>query len=154
MNIEVASVQAEEDFRRLYELFAEYEAWLPQDLRHGSVPDVDDLKAAYAGRNAAFLATHDGRAIGCVAVMARDRETALLRHLFVTPQSRGLGAARSLVTRAIAFVRESGFLRIALDTEKERLKPAYRLYRSLGFEECRPHGEVEYGSPTFMELLL
>src|ERR1700726_3075099 len=57
MTIEVASVEAEEDFRRLYELFVEYEAWLPPDLRHGSVPDVEDLKAAYAARNAAFLAT-------------------------------------------------------------------------------------------------
>ena len=55
---------------------------------------------------------------------------------------------------AIAFARDSGFHRLVLDTEKSELVAAYRLYRSLGFEECAPFASVSYDTPTFMELPL
>ena len=81
-----------------------------------------------------------------------DSELALLLRLFVTPKSRGHGAARSLVSAAVEFLREGGYRRVVLDTHKEQLEPAYRLYRSLGFEECEPYRAVTYDCPTFMEL--
>lgn len=150
--MEVRRVDSDVDLRRLHDLFAEYEADLPPVLRHGVVPDVEELKDAYSGKNAAFLATLDGSAIGCVAVAALDSELALLLRLFVTPKSRGHGAARSLVSAAVEFLREGGYRRVVLDTHKEQLEPAYRLYRSLGFEECEPYRAVTYDCPTFMEL--
>jgi GNAT superfamily N-acetyltransferase len=154
MAIEIRKVDNDRDFRHLHDLYIEYEGGLPPDLRHGPVPDAAALRDACSGTGAAFIATSEGTAIGCVAVTAVDRDTGLLRHLFVTPESRGLGAARSLVTAAIALSRARGFRRVVLDTEKEQLNAAYLLYRSLGFEECEPHGVVDYASPTFMELLL
>ncbi|MGA7354871.1 MAG: GNAT family N-acetyltransferase [Candidatus Cybelea sp.] len=154
MAIEVRRVESERDFQRLHDLFAAYETYLPRDLRHGAVPSVAILKTTFVRANAAFLAINETDALGCVAVTALDRDTARMRHLFVRPEHRGLGAARSLVIASIAFVRGDGYRRFVLDTHKGRLKAAYALYRSLGFTESEPYGAVDYESPTFMELLL
>jgi putative acetyltransferase len=152
--IDVRHVESENDFRRLHELFVEYEADLPVDLRHGMVPDLADLRTAYGRHNAAFLALCNDMPAGCVAVIELDKNRALLLRLFVRPQHRGAGAARKLVTSAIAFAREAGYERLLLDTNKEQLMPAYALYRSLGFNECAPFVTVTYECPTFMELRL
>ncbi|MGA8576900.1 MAG: GNAT family N-acetyltransferase [Candidatus Cybelea sp.] len=157
MAVTVRRSRSEVDFRQLHELFVAYEADLPAELRHGIVPGVDAIGRAYASSNAAFVATYEGRAIGCVALRTapeNPQPTAVLSRLFVRPRSRRLGAARLLVVAAIEFAREMGFERIVLDTEKAQLEPAYRLYQSLGFEECRPYAEVSYDSPTFMQLRL
>jgi GNAT superfamily N-acetyltransferase len=152
MSVEVRRARGESDLRRLRALFVEYEADLPEELRHGSVPDLATLQAAYERRDAAFLAERDGEPLGCVAVAQLNAATALLLRLFVQPQRRGLGAARSLVTVAIAFAKRRGYRRIVLDTEKRQLVAAYSVYRSLGFAECDPFTTVTYECPTFMEL--
>jgi ribosomal protein S18 acetylase RimI-like enzyme len=151
----VHRVASDADFEQLHDLFVEYEADLPEYLRHGAVPSVDGLRTDYAHRNAAaFLATHAGNSIGCVAVTKHDDQTARVRHLFVRPADRGLGAGRMLVVAAIEFAREQQNRRIVLDTHKAELEPAYRLYRSLGFEDREPFSDVGYECPTFMELEL
>jgi GNAT superfamily N-acetyltransferase len=152
--VEVRRAQGQSDFQRLHDLFVEYEADLSEELRHGAVPSVIALRETYRQRNAAFLATFEGDTIGCVGVKAFDAERALMLHLFVKPERRGLGAARLLVTTAIEFARAQRFGRIVLDTNKECLVPAYLLYRSLGFQECEPFTTVSYEFPTFMELPL
>jgi len=151
---QVHRVESEADFQRLHELLIEYEADLAPELRHGCVPQSGDLRQTYAPPNAAFLALLEEDAIGCVAVQKRDSETAVLLRLFVKPPKRGFGAARALVTAVIAYARQQGYRRMVLDTHKNQLVPAYRLYRSLGFAECAPFAEVTYECPTFMELRL
>jgi GNAT superfamily N-acetyltransferase len=150
----VHRVASEADFRRLRELFILYEADLAPKLRHGHVPQRSDLKKLYVAPNAAFLALYGEDAIGCVAVKKRDPETAVLLRLFVQPSKRGLGAARALVSAVIGYARQQRYRRIVLDTHREKLMPAYRLYRSFGFEECEPFATVSYECPTFMELRL
>lgn len=152
--VSISRVAGDADFWRLYDLFVEYEADLPPELRHGAVPEIGELRAVYTRRNAAFLATLRGAAAGCVAVRELDAETAVMLRLFVKPASRGLGAARLLVNATIEHARSAEYRRMVLDTNKERLMPAYRLYRSLGFQECQPFATVTYECPTFMELLL
>lgn len=142
------------DFELLRALLTEYENRLPPDLRHGSVPDAAAVARLYRDPNAAFLAVRGGVAAGCVAVTRLDASKARLRHLFVTPAFRGRGLARQLTEAAIAFAGENGYGVLTLDTEKTRLEPAYRLYVSLGFEECAPDGPVDYECPTFMRLRL
>lgn len=153
VSVEVRRAHGESDLRVLHDLFVEYEADLPVNLRHGAVPDFATLQEIYK-RDAAFLAINNGKPIGCVAVKKIDPQSALMLRLFVQPKGRGLGAARSLVIATIEFAREQRHQRIVLDTNKEQLEPAYRLYRSLGFEECEPFTTVSYECPIFMELRL
>jgi GNAT superfamily N-acetyltransferase len=152
--IEIQRVVSERDYARLHELFVAYEDDLIPELRHGDVPPIDELQRMFGGEDAAFLANGEQRAAGCIAVMRFDRRTAVIRHLFVDPQARGAGAARALVTSAIEFARDAGCERVVLDTAKEHLPVAYRLYLSLGFRESAPYTTVNYRCPTFMELKL
>jgi GNAT superfamily N-acetyltransferase len=152
--VAIQAVEGEADFRTLRELFVEYEADLPPHLRHGAVPELAELLDTYVKKSRAFLAFTEKSSIGCVAVREFDPSTALLLRLYVTPEHRGRGAARSLVIAAIEFAREGAYRRIVLDTNKEALEPAFRLYRTLGFIECEPFTAVTYASPTFMELKL
>ena len=137
-------------------LLREYEESLPPDLR---VPDLQlelqTLPQRYpAPSSALLLACHDGEAIGCVVVKCLDRATAELKRLYVAPTARRTGAGRALVEAAVAFARERAHQRVVLDTERDRLPAAYRLYRALGFSECAPYAPAEYCGPTFMELVL
>jgi GNAT superfamily N-acetyltransferase len=152
--VQTRRVESSSDFDRLEELLLAYEADLPPDLRHGRVPDPVSLLASYSGRSAAFLAVGEEGPVGCVAVREFDALTAVLMRLFVRPNHRGAGAARALLETAIEFSKERGYGRIVLDSHKRRLRAAYELYRSLGFQECAPYARVDYQCPTFMELQL
>ncbi|MGB6522917.1 MAG: GNAT family N-acetyltransferase [Candidatus Cybelea sp.] len=154
MAIEIQRVASARDYERLHDLFVAYEDDLIPELRHGDVPPADELRRMYGGENAAFLAEDEQRAAGCVALMRFDPQTAVIRHLFVDPLARGAGAARALVAAAIEFAKDAGCERVVLDTAKEHLPVAYRLYLSFGFQESAPYTTVNYRCPTFMELKL
>ena len=68
MAVAVRRARSDSDFRRLHRLFVAYEAGLPPRLRHGSVPHITRFTETFSAPNAAFIATHEGVAIGCAAV--------------------------------------------------------------------------------------
>lgn len=138
-------------FRRL---LVEYEESLPRDLR---IPDLEAelrmLAERYAAPSAALLIAYDDdNPIGCVAIKPLDSTSAEIKRLYVMPAARRSGAGRALMEAAIAFARERSHGRVVLDTERDRLAGAYRLYLSLGFVICEPYGAADYENPTFMEL--
>jgi putative acetyltransferase len=150
----IRKVATSDDFRQFHAVVSEYEASLPEDLRHGIVGDIASVVQAYAEPNAAFLATGNDLVGGCVALTRFDPITAMVVRLYVKPAARGQGVARLLVNAVLDFARGHGYARVVLDTDKERLAAAYRLYESLGFKECAPYGPVDYDNPTYMELIL
>jgi putative acetyltransferase len=154
VGVEIAIVCDDTDFVQLHALLDEYEESLPPDLRHGSVPDMASLRATYAKPNAAFLARIGRDVAGCVALVARDGESAIVQRLYAKPLFRGQGVGRGLVATAIDCARRCGYRRLVLDTHAERLPAAYALYLSLGFSDCDPYGSVDYACPTYMELRL
>jgi putative acetyltransferase len=128
-----------------YELLAEYEASLPDALRHGSLePNL-----------VAFVASVDGAPCGCVALDECDATAGIVKRLYVQPAFRQHGVARALIDALVQVARERGYTRVVLDTDREALAPAYRFYMKYGFKECGPYVEaVSYACPTFMELPL
>lgn len=133
-----------DDIASYRKLVQEYEDSLPPDLQHSDLaldPDV------------ALVAMQDDAPCGCAALTAAEG-AAQLRHLYVHPEFRNRGVARALMSAFADAARDRGFTRIILDTDREQLPAAYALYRSLGFAECAPHTRVDYGCPTFMELML
>lgn len=144
MSIRIASTA--QDFSALDDLIAEYEAALPPDLRH--------QEAGTVRATAALLAFDETRACGCVLLTGLDARTAMITRMFVQPSQRGRGVARALMKALVEAARERGFERLVLDTDAEQLRPAYELYRSLGFIDCEPYGPVDYATPTYMEYSL
>lgn len=102
--------------------------------------------------NAAFLACDEVRAAGCVVYMHFDDATAAVKRLYVRPAFRKMAVARLLLDALAGHAKARGHRRLVLDTDRTRMKPAYKLYRSLGFTECVPYEAVHYACPTFMEL--
>lgn len=133
-----------EDLEQFRRLEREYDAELPPELRHDAHEKLDEALVAWNGSEAA----------GCVAMCVVDERTAIMKRLYVRPAQRGSGAGRALAQACVDLARERGLTRIVLDTDKEHLKAAYRLYRSMGFRECDSHSAVEYRCPTYMELVL
>jgi GNAT superfamily N-acetyltransferase len=83
-------------------------------------------------REAAWIAEHDGRRVGCVFCVAADERTAQLRILLVDPASRGHGLGARLVDECLSFAREAGYARMRLWTNHP-LAAARRIYLSRGF---------------------
>jgi GNAT superfamily N-acetyltransferase len=93
------------------------------------------------GREAAWIAEHAGRRVGCVFCVRKDEETAQLRILLVTSEGRGMGLGQRLVDRAIGFARSAGYRRMVLWTN-DPLAAARRIYLDRGFrlvDEERHH---------------
>ena len=144
-----------ETFERFLALATEYEESLPPDLRHSNWENERQrIGQAYGPPNAAFVAMVDGLAAGCVSFTRRDDSCVVVKKMYVAPSARGRGVARALMNELAREAAARGYVRLLLDTDKEQLKPAYELYRSLGFRECESYGEVAYQTAVFMELLL
>jgi GNAT superfamily N-acetyltransferase len=95
-------------------------------------------------REAAWVAEQDGRRIGCVFLVAEDRDTAKLRLLLVDPSVRGAGLGSHLVDTCIAFARGAGYGRVRLWTNHP-LVAARRIYLSRGFEITNEEPHHSFG---------
>ena len=118
------------------------EHWKPEpaDLRVLSDPKKYILNRG--GR--IFVALFKGKPAGVCALqkLGDSANSYELSKLAVVPESRGLGIGRALCRAAIAEVKKLGGSRVFLESNTV-LKPAIRLYRSLGFREI-PVENPEY----------
>lgn len=143
---EVAAVRA---------LIAEYQVSLGVDLEfQGFSAELAMLPGAYAPpRGALFLATLDGRPVGCVAVRPIDDRGCEMKRLYVRPAGRGHGLGRALAERAIAHARAAGFGRMLLDT-LPTMGDAQALYGRLGFVDVPPYRDNPIAGTRFLALTL
>jgi ribosomal protein S18 acetylase RimI-like enzyme len=149
------------DWRAARRLLDEYLDWL-QGHEHLARTDrayqnqADRLRpeVTFSTPHRLFLASRGANrddSVGCVGVRVAS-STAELTRLYVTPDARGLGAARALVRTAIsdAATRRFGLLR--LNTHPPTMPDAYALYRKLGFVVTGTQAGVSGG--VSMELAL
>lgn len=94
---------------------------------------ADHVAAAHPERERTWIATLDGRRVGCIACVEGDvPDEARLRILLVDPSARGHGVGARLVAACVAFAREVGYRRMVLFTV-DALVAARRLYEAEGF---------------------
>ena len=87
-----------------------------------------------------FLAFHEDRLAGCVAVTPRGGDAEISR-LYVRPENRRAGIARRLMGRAEAFAGELGASRLILDVLPTR-HTVIEWYTRLGFSEIAPYEDL------------
>ena len=100
-----------------------------------------------------FVAMHDGRAAGCVALRKLEGATCEMKRLYVRPAIRGQKVGRQLAEAVIAAAREVGYQRMRLDTLAS-MKAAIDLYESLGFQRIAAYYENPIPDVVYLELLL
>ncbi len=90
-------------------------------------------------RERLWIAEHNQRLIGCIAIVAASPPIAQLRWFLVHPSARGHGLGHTLLSSAVSFARDKGYTSIFLWTVAA-LTAAARLYRAAGFQlaEQRP----------------
>ena len=106
---------------------------------------VADYEAGHdPAREAAWIATVDGRRVGCVFLVARDDATAQLRILLVHPDGRGRGLGARLVEQCILLARRVGYRRMVLWTN-DPLTAARRIYLAAGFRLINQERHHSFG---------
>ena len=101
--------------------------------------ELDLLPGEYAPPDGRlFLALQGGKPAGCAALRRIEVGTGEMKRLYVRPAFRGSGAGRALALEVIATARNSGYVRLMLDTLPS-MTHAQALYRSLGFRPVGPY---------------
>ena len=102
--------------------------------------EITALPSCYFPPSGCFLlATVDGEAAGCVALISDDPEIGELKRMYVQPAFRGQGIGERLVDALFEQARNYGYKRVKLDSHRS-MSRAHEIYRRLGFEEvAAPH---------------
>jgi len=121
-------------------LLLEYQQKLGVDLCfQGFAAELAGLPGSYAPPTGRLLiASHDGEAVGCIALQRIDASRAEMKRLYVRPTARGSGVGRALVINILDEARSTGYLEIVLDTLPSMIE-AQRLYENLGFIEIEAY---------------
>ena len=99
---------------------------------------LDDPVAAYIDPGGQILiAELDGRPVGCVALMPDGAGACELSKMAVSPDLRGRGAGRTLLTVAIGYARRMGAQSVFLGSSR-KLQDAVHLYEAVGFQHVAP----------------
>ncbi len=133
-------------------MFRAYQQGLGVDL---CFQGFEEEMATFPAKYDLLLIAKDaqGRDIGCVGLWALAPGVCEMKRLYVKDAARGAGLGRALSERLIDEARAMGFTVMKLDT-LERLTPAVRLYRSLGFAETRPYNHNPEADILYFERAL
>ena len=103
-----------------------------------------------------FFALIEDRCVGCCALRRLGDDEFEVAKMAVTPTYQGAGIGRKLLCAVIDAGRALGARRLYLETNHQ-LKPAIRLYESLGFRHLSPDEMIpsQYArADVYMELRL
>jgi ribosomal protein S18 acetylase RimI-like enzyme len=99
-----------------------------------------------ASGGAVWLVDHAGRVDGSVALTDEGEGIGHVRWVVLSPDVRGHGLGRSLVTELVTHARASGFRRLELETFSA-LTVAARLYKEAGFRLLWSRPSDKWGPP-------
>jgi len=115
-----------------------------RDFVYSRLSDVDKADTVYADRAVFLCAMAEDAIIGTGAIKQfDDRECEMVR-MFVAPNYRGRGIARTIADGLISFAKSAGYDRIRLSSNNT-LTASHRLYERMGFQRTAswdPGGEA------------
>lgn len=101
-----------------------------------------------------FVARHDGKAVGCGALVLGDQGRAELKRMFVDRTVRGQGIGAAILEALENAATQAGATRLQLETAVDN-RDAITLYRRHGYHERGPFGGyVTDPLSIFMEKVL
>lgn len=123
----------------------------PSDQAVYAVDDLSKLMETYQGPTGSFfVAEENNQIVGTCGIKAENKQTAILRRLFVDPHYRGRGIGSLLLKRALDFCRTAGFCEVVIRTST-RMERAIDLCKGLGF---RKDGHWTLGNTTLVRFRL
>ena len=142
-----------DEFCEARKLFEEYAECIGLDLGFQNFArELEELEKMYATpAGCLLLASQLGLIVGCVGLRRFEGEICEMKRLYVHPSVQGQGLGRALAGAAIGQARKLGYRLMVLDTLAS-MKPARKLYRSLGFRETDPYYDNPIEGAVYMEL--
>ncbi|CAB1055968.1 hypothetical protein D1BOALGB6SA_702 [Olavius sp. associated proteobacterium Delta 1] len=153
--IQIISVQEQDHYQKVRELFTQYADSLDFDLEfQGFSQELATLPGDYAPPEGCILLAEDsGSFVGCVALRPLDDKICEMKRLFVRSGYRGRGIGRMLACTVIDCARGIGYKKMRLDTIAT-MKEARTLYYSLEFKNIKAYRYSPLDEPSYMELEL
>lgn len=139
-------------------LFSEYTSYLtendPSFREYLAIQHYDEelahLERKYkAPGGRLYLALWDGAPAGCIGMRRISESICEMKRLYVRPEYRGHGIARTLAERLLRDAGEAGYSQMVLDT-LPFLDGALRLYRSLGFAEIPCYNDSPLSTSIYL----
>lgn len=117
--------------------------------------ELANLPGDYAAPEGALvLAFVNGIAAGCVAMRPLGEGICEMKRLYVRPDYRALHIGRILCQELLNTARERGYTAMRLDTRREMMHTAIKLYASLGFYEIPSYNDAPFHDMYYMECTL
>lgn len=89
---------------------------------------------------------------GCIALRKLDEGICEMKRLYLDNEFRGKGIGNKLVSLIINDAKKIGYKIMRLDTIKEKMPKAVKIYESYGFKEIKPYYHNPYPHSIYMEL--
>jgi ribosomal protein S18 acetylase RimI-like enzyme len=154
--ITISVARSPDDMAATGELFREYAAWLGFSLGfQGLAEELATLPGRYAApAGRLLLARCAGALAGCGALRVLEPGICEMKRLYVRPEFRGRRLGSMLAEHLIADAKAIGYDFMRLDTLRNRMEDAIRLYRSLGFYEIPAYYSNPQPEVCYLELRL
>jgi putative acetyltransferase len=135
-------------------LFREYEKWLNLSLCfQGFEDEVNSLPGKYAPPNGRlYIVRSSDKYCGCIALRKNENGICEMKRLYLKQESRGKGIGKALVSKIIQDAKDIGYNKMRLDTIKEKMPNAVKMYERYGFTETDPYYYNPNPHTLFMEL--
>lgn len=154
--LKIIAAETDAHIQHIIALSQEYVTWMMAEIplhypelgltAFMSSRAYDDVRKKFPGEHVPphgrlYLAMNDDRAGGCIALAKLSESVCEMRTLYVRSEFRGMGLGRKLVETICHDAREIGYRQMRLDT-LGFMSGAQNLYRSLGFYQIAPYGDV------------
>ena len=117
------------------ELFKEYSQIKGAESCFASFDkELADLEGFYSG-GALLVGYEEDAPVACIAIKKMDDTTCEAKRLFIKPENRGKGYARTMLNSMLDKAKELGFKEVTFTTKPSVMQIGYGLYKRMGFEE-------------------
>lgn len=96
--------------------------------------ELADLEAFYSG-GALLVGYEENAPVACIAIKKLDDTTCEAKRLFIKPENRGNGYARTMLNTMLDKAKELGFSEVTFTSKPSVMQIGYGLYKRMGFEE-------------------
>jgi ribosomal protein S18 acetylase RimI-like enzyme len=150
---QISTVRSAPDVEATVRLLVAYAASLDVDLGYQNfAAEMAAMPGYYkppAGELLLARSLH-GEPLGCVGLRPAAPEGCCeMKRLYVSPQARGLGLGRALMTAIIGAAERIGYSEMRLDT-LPTMAPALALYRAAGFTPIAPYYSTPVAGTHFL----